>query len=140
VAYPILDLRAHGRDLRRYVHDLEGAVVATLGDLGLDAHVRPAPEHVGVWVGNAGRPRKICSLGIRADRWIVRHGLALNVDPDLEAFTRFDACGLAGLEVTSVARELGRPVAVAEAAGPLSEHLGEALGLCLEPVPVGSAV
>jgi lipoyl(octanoyl) transferase len=139
VAYPILDLRAHGRDLRRYVHDLEAAVVAALGDLGVEAHARPEPEHVGVWVGDAERPRKICSLGIRADRWIVRHGLALNVDPDLDAFARFDACGLPGLEVTSVARELRRPVTVAEAAGPLVDRLGDALGLSLEPVPVGSA-
>jgi lipoyl(octanoyl) transferase len=138
VAYPILDLRAHGRDLRRYVHDLERAVVAALGDLGVDGHVRPEPEHVGVWAGGAGRPRKICSLGIRANGWIVRHGLALNVDPDLEAFSHFEACGLPGLEVTSVARELGRPVAVSEAAGPLADRLGEVLGLRLEPLPVGS--
>jgi lipoyl(octanoyl) transferase len=139
VAYPILDLRAHGKDLRRYVHDLECAVMAALGDLGLEAHVRPEREHVGVWVGDAERPRKICSLGVRADGWIVRHGLALNVDPDLDAFAHFEACGLPGLEVTSVARELDRPVAVAEVAPLLVARLGETFGLRLEPVPAGTA-
>jgi lipoate-protein ligase B len=131
VAYPILDLRAHGQDLRRYVHDLQQALVLALGDLGVEA--RPGESEA--WVGVFVEQRKIASIGIRAQSWIVSHGFALNVCCDLEPFGRFTACGLEGTPFTSVEAELGRPVALAEARAAVLERLGETFGLAFEPVP-----
>jgi lipoyl(octanoyl) transferase len=108
VGYPILDLRAHGQDLRRYVHDLERVLVRACGALGVEATTREGADHVGVWAAD----RKLASLGIRADRWIVTHGFALNVDPDLAWFDRIVPCGIADKGVTSLAGLTGQPIAV----------------------------
>ncbi len=133
IGYPILDLRAHGQDLRRYVHDLERVLVLACGDLGVEATTREGAEHVGVWAGE----RKLASLGIRADRWIVTHGFALNVDPDLAAFGQFAACGLQGTQFTSLTQELGRPVSLVEARDAVVKRLQEVFELELDAVPVG---
>jgi lipoyl(octanoyl) transferase len=87
-----------------------------------------------VYAGGA----KIASIGIRAEGWIVRHGLSLNVDCDLAAYDEFAACGL-DVPFTSVEQQLGRPCRVEEARGPLVERLGEVLELDLSPLPVGAA-
>ena len=131
VCYPVLDLRGHGKDLRRYAHDLERVVIEALAELGVDAVAGEDREHVGVWVGD----RKIASLGIRVDGWIARHGFALNVDCDLDAFARFRACGLDGTPFTSVARALGRPVTLAEARGPVLDALADVFSLELSAIP-----
>jgi lipoate-protein ligase B len=131
VCYPILDLRAHGKDLRRYAHDLEQVVIDALASFGIAATAGEDREHVGVWVEG----RKIASLGIRASNWVVRHGFALNVDCDLAAFGRFRACGLDATRFTSIARELGRDVTVAEARGPVLEALADVFSLELSAVP-----
>jgi lipoate-protein ligase B len=131
VCYPILDLRDHGKDLRQYAHDLERVVIEALGALGVTAVPGEDREHVGVWVDG----RKIASLGIRVDNWVVRHGFALNVDCELEAFARFRACGLDATPFTSIARELARPVSVEEARGPVLEALARVFSLELSAVP-----
>jgi lipoate-protein ligase B len=130
VCYPILDLRDHGKDLRRYAHDLEQVVVGALAAFQIEALPGRDREHVGVWAGD----RKIASLGIRASNWIVHHGFALNVDCDLDAFARFRACGLDGTPFTSIARELGRAVTVAEAREPVLESLARVFSLELSAV------
>jgi lipoate-protein ligase B len=132
VCYPILDLRDHGKDLRRYAHDLERVVIEALAELGIAAVAGEDREHVGVWVGD----RKIASLGIRVDSWVARHGFALNVDCDLDAFARFRACGLDATPFTSVARELGRDVGVADARGPVLDALARVFSLELSAIPV----
>jgi lipoate-protein ligase B len=132
VCYPILDLRGHGKDLRRYAHDLEQVVIAALGTFGIDAVAGEDREHVGVWVGGA----KIASLGIRVDSWVARHGFALNVDCDLGAFERFRACGLDATPFTSIAQELGRDVTIADARGPVLDALARVFSLELSAVPV----
>ncbi len=131
VCYPVLDLRDHGKDLRRYAHDLERVVIDALAALGIVAAAGEDREHVGVWVED----RKIASLGIRANSWVVHHGFALNVDCDLEAFGRFRACGLDATRFTSVARELGRDVTVEEARGPVLDALAAVFSLELSQVP-----
>jgi lipoate-protein ligase B len=132
VCYPILDLRDHGKDLRRYAHDLERVVIEALASLGIEGVAGEDREHVGVWVEG----RKIASLGIRAENWVVRHGFALNVDCDLDAFARFNACGLTATPFTSVAHELGRDVTVAEARGPVLGALASVFDLELSAIPV----
>jgi lipoate-protein ligase B len=131
VCYPILDLRDHGKDLRRYAHDLERVVIDALASFGIAAAPGADREHVGVWVEG----RKIASLGIRASNWVVHHGFALNVDCDLDAFARFRACGLDATPFTSIARELGRDVTVEDARGPVLEALATVFSLELSEVP-----
>jgi len=109
VGYPIVDLSPRARDVRRFVHDVEELVVRTVAEFGIRAgHVS---GRRGVWVDGA---RKIASVGIAVDHWVTLHGFALNVDPDLAAFERFHPCGFDGSVMTSLARELGRPVTVPE--------------------------
>jgi lipoate-protein ligase B len=108
VAYPIVDLEPRGRDVRRFVHELERVVVDALATYGVRAgHV--SGRH-GVWVDDS---RKIASIGIAVDHWVTLHGVALNVDLDLAPFEQFHPCGLDGGLMTSLARELGYPISIA---------------------------
>ena len=90
VCYPILDLGNHGKDVKRYVRDLERAIVQTLAAFGLEATT--IEGLTGVWLPPAGArgPRKIASIGVRVSRWVTTHGYALNVDLDPAPFTRVD--------------------------------------------------
>jgi len=109
VGYPIVDLEPRGRDVRRFVQEVEEVVIRSLSPFGVVAgHVH---GRRGVWVGGE---RKIGSIGIAVDHWVTFHGFALNVDPDLTAFERFRPCGFSGTVMTSLSRELARPVRVAE--------------------------
>jgi lipoyl(octanoyl) transferase len=131
VAYPILDLRAHGQDLHRYVRGLERAVVATLAGFGVDARTIEDGGHTGVWVED----RKVASIGVFCRRWVTTHGLALNVDLDLDVYGLFDACGLGGARFTSIARETGEAITVADVRTPLAGALADVFGLELERLP-----
>jgi lipoyl(octanoyl) transferase len=130
VCYPILDLGSRGRDLRRYVRGLESSICATLDDFGIEGHAIDAPHASGVWVDD----RKIASIGVRCARWVTSHGLALNVDLELDVYELFDACGL-GAKFTSMAAELGRPVELAEVRGRLLGHLAEVFDLEYSELP-----
>ena len=109
VGYPIVDLSPRGRDVRKFVHEVEELMVRSLAPFGVTA--AHAPGRRGVWVDGE---RKIGSVGIAVDHWVTFHGFALNVDPDLAAFHRFHPCGFSGSVMTSLARELGRDVGVSE--------------------------
>ena len=116
VRYPILDLTLHGKDVKKYVRDLEHALVQTLAAFELEAVT--IEGLTGVWMPPTGPrgPRKIASIGVRVTRWVTTHGYALNVDLDPAPFTEWiTACGLEDAEFTTMTRELGRPVTVAEA-------------------------
>lgn len=122
VVYPLLDLRRLGLGVRGLVTALERAVVALAAAHGIDAAGRrDAP---GVYVGG----RKLASLGLRVRRGCSFHGLAINVDMDLEPFRRIDPCGLPGLEMTQL-RDLGVACDVREAAEALAPLLCAELGL-----------
>jgi lipoyl(octanoyl) transferase len=106
VAYPIVRLRDLPVLLRPFVHALELAMADVAGQYGVAASSRPS--HPGIWVEADGPvPRKLGALGLRVERGITFHGIALNICTRLEDFGLIDPCGMAGLEVTSVARELG---------------------------------
>ncbi len=116
VAYPIV--RIHDRDLliRPFVRALESALAATCAALGVDAGRREG--HPGAWCDPDGPdPRKIGALGLRIERGVSYHGIALNIDVDLGAFELIDACGMPGVASTSITRELGRDAPRDEAAG-----------------------
>jgi lipoyl(octanoyl) transferase len=109
VGYPIVDLTPRGRDVRAFVTGVESAIVAAVAPFGVRG------EHVsgrrGVWVD--GR-RKLASVGIAVEGWVTYHGFALNVDLDLAPFERFHPCGFETPVMTSLSRETGRPVRVAD--------------------------
>jgi lipoyl(octanoyl) transferase len=112
VAYPILDLRKRGADVRAYVCRLEGWIIAALARLGVHGERRSG--RIGIWVvGEDGSEAKIAALGVRVRRWISLHGIALNVAPDLDHFSGIVPCGLEGFAVTSL-RRLGIEVGMHE--------------------------
>ena len=107
VAYPILRLADRALLLRPYVRALEAAMSATCAAFGVEAGRREG--HPGCWVDAHGaRPRKIGALGIRVERGVAYHGIALNADVALGDFDLIDPCGMPGLRSTSIAAELGR--------------------------------
>jgi lipoyl(octanoyl) transferase len=132
VCYPILDLRRHGKDVKKYVRDLEEALIRTLAPLGLEG-VR-FEGLTGIWLHPP--PRKIASIGVHIARWVTTHGYALNVDLDPAPFTDWiTACGLEDAAFTTIARELGRPVTVAEVRPFARDAIAEVFELELEPLP-----
>ncbi len=137
VCYPILDLSRRGRDVKRYVRDLEEAVLGTLATFGI-AGTR-MDGLTGVWLERP--PRKICSIGVHVSRWITTHGYALNVDLDPAPFSRWiTACGLEEAVFTAMARELGRPLSVDEVRPAAASALAEVFHLRLEELPAGEGI
>jgi lipoyl(octanoyl) transferase len=111
VCYPIFDLTRHGQDVKRYCRDVEEALIRTLAPLDVDA--TRIDGLTGIWL--PAPPRKIASIGIHISKWVTTHGYALNVDLDPTPFTEWiTACGLEDAAFTTIARELGRPVALDE--------------------------
>jgi lipoyl(octanoyl) transferase len=136
VCYPILDLAKHGKDVKRYVHDLEDALIVTIAAFDLEA-VR-YEGLTGVWMppGGGQGPRKIASIGVHVSRWVTTHGYALNVDLDPAPFTEWiTACGLEDAAFTNMARELDRPVTVEDVRPAAIEAVAEVFGLDFEELP-----
>lgn len=121
VVYPLVDLRRSGLGVRDMVTALEQAVCDTAADQGIDAY--PRREAPGVYV----QGKKLASVGLRVRRGCTYHGLAFNLDMDLEPFTRINPCGYQGLEVTQFS-ELGGTGDLVQAAGALAPHLLRHLG------------
>jgi len=108
VGYPILDLDAHPFDLKGYIYRIEELFIRLLADYDLKGE-RSLGE-TGVWLEvGTPRARKICAIGVRASRWVTMHGWAFNVNTDLNLFAHIVPCGIADKEVTSLAKELGKP-------------------------------
>jgi lipoate-protein ligase B len=127
VGYPIIDLREHREDLHWYLRQLEAALIGALATLGIDAE---APKGLtGVWT----KGRKIASIGVHAKQWVTWHGFALNVTTDLSYFDVIVACGIPGVEMTSIAGELSVPLAGDEASG-LRGRAAEAVSAALAGV------
>ena len=123
VAYPIVRLR-DPLDLRRYVRALEEAVIDTVARYGV--HADRVEGRPGAWVDGE---RKLAAVGVRVRRGVTTHGLALNVSTDLAWFDEMIPCGIPGTTATSVVRETGRHLAVADVAEPLAEALAATFGL-----------
>jgi lipoyl(octanoyl) transferase len=104
VGYPILLLELGRRDIRRFVTDLEEALLRTLAEFGIEG--RRDSVHRGVWVGKS----KIASVGVRISRWVTCHGFALNVNTDLSYFSLIHPCGITGCRMTSISQELGTAI------------------------------
>ncbi|MEJ5359297.1 MAG: lipoyl(octanoyl) transferase LipB [Desulfobacterales bacterium] len=131
VVYPILHLPQNGLGVAELVSGLEEAMIRTAAAWGVAAG-RDARNR-GCWVGG----KKIGSIGLAVRRGVSFHGLAFNVDLDLEPFSWIDPCGLAGVGVTSLARESPRPVSLPAVERALERFLGEIFGRSWERVSRG---
>ena len=129
VCYPIVDLAPRGRDLRRYLRDLEEVVIGVLGELDLEGERRPGLT--GVWLSG----RKVCSIGVAVRRWVAYHGFALNLHTDLSAFRAFRPCGLDPDVMTRVADHVDLPPTNLLGEVLVVKHLCRVLDLELPPPP-----
>ncbi|GGE01070.1 octanoyltransferase [Tsuneonella deserti] len=103
IGYLLLDLNRRGRDVRAFVHALEGWVIDTLADVGLESW--RAPGRIGIWTRDIdGSEAKIGAIGVRVRRWVTMHGFSVNLAPDLSHFGGIVPCGIAEFGVTSLAR------------------------------------
>ena len=127
VGYPVLDLKPDRCDVRRYVRDLEEAMIRALADLGVVAERMPGA--IGVFVGRD----KIGAIGVHISRWITTHGFALNVSTDLSYTDLIVPCGLKQCGATSVEKILGRAPTVASVGQIVARHLAEILGARIKP-------
>jgi lipoyl(octanoyl) transferase len=118
VGYVMLDLNRRGRDVRQFVHALEGWVIAALALLGVKAW--RAEGRIGIWVNAHGREAKIGAIGVRVRRWVTMHGFSINVATNLSHFTGIVPCGLAEYPVTSLA-DLGMNVEMSDLDSALSD-------------------
>ena len=107
VGYVMLDIEKRGKDIRCFVHSLEGWMIAALAELGVAAH--RAEGRIGIWVGDGAEEAKIGALGVRVKRWVTLHGFALNVSPDLSHYRGIVPCGITDFGVTSLS-ELGKQI------------------------------
>lgn len=128
VAYPILDLEQFQSDLGWYMRSLEEVIIKTIAHYGLKGD--RLPGSTGVWLDPdlPGRQRKICAMGVKCSRWITMHGLALNVNSNLDFFNYIVPCGITDKGVTSIEKELGHPVDIAEVEAHMKAAFEEVFG------------
>ncbi|MFP5361512.1 MAG: lipoyl(octanoyl) transferase LipB [Thermoleophilia bacterium] len=127
VGYPIMRID----DVIAYLRTIEQAIVASLADAGVAAHARPddGPDFTGVWTASN---RKIASIGVHVARGVTTHGFAINVENDLEPFSWVVACGLDGVQMTSVVEQtaaIGEPPALPAVRASIALHFAAAFGL-----------
>lgn len=128
VSYPILDLDNFFTDIHLYLRTLEEAVIQTMAHYGLKGERYPG--YTGVWLdADNEKARKICAMGVRCSRWITMHGLAFNVNTDLDYFKNIVPCGIDDKDVTSMKRELGHEVDINEVKEILKHHISVLFGM-----------
>ena len=127
VGYPVFDLDHFFTDIHKYMRFLEEAVIQTLAEYGIKGERYDG--YTGVWI-DADKPeaRKICAMGVKCSRWVTMHGIGFNVNSDLNYFSHIVACGIEDKDVTSMQRELGRPVNMDEVKNVLKQKLAEQFG------------
>lgn len=138
VAYVMLDLRERGRDVTRFVADLEHWIIGALDRFNVKGEIRAG--RVGVWVARKGpgwsREDKIAAIGVRLRKWISFHGIAFNVEPDLEHFSGITPCGISAPQfgVTSLV-DLGLPVTMNNADAALRAAFEDVFGATIDAAP-----
>ena len=132
VGYPIFDLNRYGRDLHRYLRNLEEALIRALQEFDISAG--RMPPNTGVWVGN----EKVAAIGVKASKWITQHGFSLNIAPNLEHFQGIVPCGIQDKGVTSVQRILNRPIALDEVKPAVVRGLSQVFAVDFQVHPLSS--
>lgn len=126
IGYVLLDLTKRGRDVRRFVHSIEGWVIDTLADVGVKSW--RAEGRIGIWThDNHGAEAKIGAIGVRVRRWITMHGFSVNLSPDLTHFSGIVPCGIEEFGVTSLA-DLGLDISPQQWDEALFANAGKFLG------------
>jgi lipoyl(octanoyl) transferase len=127
VVYPILDLDYFFSDIHKYLRYLEEAVIQTIAEYGVIGERMDGLT--GVWIEpNTPRERKICAFGVKCSRWVTMHGIGFNINTDLTYFNHIIPCGIEDKSVTSLQKELGRPVDFEEVSSILKEKLASLFG------------
>jgi lipoyl(octanoyl) transferase len=124
IGYPIIKLR-NRNDVVGFVREIETSIIAALAEFGINSE--RYCERSGVWLRDNGNDRKISAIGIRVAKGVTIHGFSLNVNPDLTYFDRINPCGFTDSGVTSMAKELGRDITVAEVLPVVERHVAEGL-------------
>ena len=122
VGYPILDLDHFFTDIHKYLRLLEETIILTLDEYGIKAG--RSKGETGVWLDedNVFKTRKICAMGVRCSRWVTMHGWGFNVNSNLDYFSNIVPCGIQDKAVTSLNKELGQDVNMAEIKDKLKKH------------------
>ncbi len=127
VGYPILDLSRHGKDLHKYVRQLEEVIILTIGEYGITGYREPGLT--GVWTDKG----KIAAIGVGVKGWVSMHGFSLNVMPDMNYFRMIHPCGITDRPVASM-RDLGAFAGITDVKEKLIQHFGEVFDLKFVPV------
>ena len=128
VVYPIIDMANFGVGVKEYVDLLEELVIRTVGEFGITGERLEGAT--GVWLdAHTPQARKICAIGIKCSRYVTMHGFALNVNTDLNYFNYINPCGFVDKGVTSIAKEVGAEVPVAEVKAVVKKYFEELFGM-----------
>ena len=142
VGYPVIDLKQHKKDLHWYLRQVEEALIRGIAKAGLRGE--RSEGYTGVWTrglidGPDHELRKIASIGVHARDWVTWHGFALNVTTDLSYFDLMVPCGIQGVAMTSIGRELGDPhVSVSQISRDVADSLGDVFDLAVQPDVAGT--
>lgn len=125
VVYPLLDLEQIFTDLGKYMRSLEEAVIRTLAEFGIPSGRFEGAT--GVWLDPdiPHKARKICAMGVKCSRWLTIHGIALNINTDLQYFGHIVPCGITDKGVTSMQQELGKPISEQDVKNIFKEKFAE---------------
>lgn len=125
VGYPIFDLDQIFTDIHKYLRFLEDAVMMTIAEYGIKSE--RLEGLTGVWIDpdHPAKARKICAMGVKCSRWVTMHGLALNVNTDLNYFNHIVPCGISDKQVTSMQKELGEEVNIEEVKEKLKNNIAK---------------
>lgn len=123
VGYPILDLEQFNLQVKRYIYNLEDAIITTLNNYGIEGH--HLEKSSGVWldIDIPQKTRKICAIGVRASHFVTMHGFAFNINTDLNYFNYINPCGFTDKGVTSMEKELGEKIDIEEVKGNLKANI-----------------
>jgi len=128
VIYPIFDLKRYGKDLHKWLRDLEETVIVAIRAYGLEGY--RFPPNTGTWVNG----RKIAAIGIKVSKWVSIHGIALNCSNDLEPFEAIVPCGITDYGVTSISEEAGRKITIEDAKPQVIAGFETVFGIRLTPI------
>ncbi len=128
VGYPILDLEQFGMGVKQYVFALEEVIIQTLAEYKITSE--RLDGSTGVWLNTLGiRPQKICAIGVKASRYVTMHGFAFNINTNLNHYQFINPCGITDKTVTSLEKELGRKIDLAEVQSKLKNNFVEVFGM-----------
>lgn len=132
VVYFIFNLARRGKDLHRFMANIQSGIIQTLADYKISA--APGDEHTGVWVGE----KKIASVGVAVKRWITFHGAAINLNTNLDDFKQIQPCGLKPEVMTSIEQLTGRKVQLGTFGKRLVRHYGDLFATGFSPIDLES--